>query len=132
MGENHDDTGQTGNTAITEEQRQETLSHLKSGELSQTEIASKVGISQSSVSVIKQSYSAGQSTGREEGRKQGREEGKVDAFAEKYSFTESDSTELDPDDEYWCDKCESAGNGRVRVAYLQPSCHNGHTLSWGN
>lgn len=106
---------------ISDETRQSIIDALDNGDKTQSEIADKHDVSQSTVSNLNQSYNAGKDKGRKEGYK--------DGVKDTFNFDREDETEVEEDDEYWCQKCKDEGNGTVHVDHLDAECPNGHDLS---
>lgn len=102
---------------ISEDARSSIIEALDNGGQTQAEIADEHGVSQSTVSNIKQ--------GMRHGKKQGYKSGVKDTF----NFDTEDQTEQEEDDQYWCQTCKDAGDGKVYVEHLDAECPNGHDLS---
>jgi len=110
---------------LTDDDRDTIINLLGNDDMSQQDIADKIGCSQSTVSFVK--------CRREAGGQNASEENETEEIM-KFNFDGEDETEEEEDDEYWCAYCQEESDKEVSVDYMQEECPNGHDLSgdWGD
>lgn len=104
-------------TGISDDKRESIIEDLRNDAGTQAEIAENHDVSQSTVSNINRGLNAGKKDGYREGVK------------ESFNFGNKDETEVDDDDEYWCQYCQSENDEKVFVEYMTDECPNGHNLT---